>query len=99
LRKRVVRYDLEYFFDLAVTNPEKRKKLSTEEDLTRLEDNELIRGASEMGLVSDLGFRHLDYIRYMRNWCQRSAPQSKPDHRTTAYRLVRDLRERGDHSS
>src|SRR6266403_6153211 len=35
LRKPVVRYDLEYFFDLAVTNPEKRKKLSTEEDLTR----------------------------------------------------------------
>lgn len=74
LRKRVVRYDLEYFFDLAVTNPDKRKKLSSEEDLSKLDDNELIRGASEMGLISDLGFKHLDYIRYMRNWASAAHP-------------------------
>ena len=74
LRKRVIRYDLEYFFDLAVTNPDKRKKLSTEEDLARLDDNELIRGASEMELISELGFKHLDYIRYMRNWASAAHP-------------------------
>lgn len=74
LRKRIVRYDLEYFFDLAVTNPDKRKKLSTEDDLSRLDDNELIRGASEMGLISDLGYKHLDYIRYMRNWASAAHP-------------------------
>lgn len=74
LRKRVVRYDLEYFFDLAVNNPDKRKKLATEDDLARLDDNELIRGASEMGLISDLGFKHLDYIRYMRNWASAAHP-------------------------
>lgn len=74
LKKRVVRYDLDYFFDLAVSNPEKRKKLSNEEDLARLDDNELIRGASEMGLISDLGFKHLDYIRYMRNWASAAHP-------------------------
>jgi hypothetical protein len=74
LRKRVVKYDLEYFFDLAVTNPEKRKKLSTEEDLAKLDDNELIRGASEMELVSELGYKHLDYIRYMRNWASAAHP-------------------------
>jgi hypothetical protein len=74
LRKRVVGYDLEYFFDLAVTNPEKRKKLSTVEDLARLDDNELIRGASEIGLISELGYRHLDFIRYMRNWASAAHP-------------------------
>lgn len=74
LRKRVVKYDLEYFFDLAVTNPDKRKKLQSEEDLSLLDDNELIRGAAEMGLVSDLGYRHLDYIRYMRNWASAAHP-------------------------
>lgn len=74
LRKRVIRYDLEYFFDLAVTNPEKRKKLSTEEDLNRLDDNELIRGASEIGLISELGYKHLDYVRYMRNWASAAHP-------------------------
>lgn len=74
LRKRVVGYDLEYFFDLAVTNPEKRKKLTSEEDLCQLDDNELIRGATEMELISDLGFRHLDFIRYMRNWASAAHP-------------------------
>ena len=74
LRKCVVKYDLEYFFDIAVTAPEKRKKLKTEEHLSLLDDNELIRGASEMGLISDLGFKHLDYIRYMRNWASAAHP-------------------------
>jgi hypothetical protein len=74
LRKRVVRYDLEYFFDLAVSNPDKRKKLKSEDDLVNLDDNELIRGASEIGLISELGYKHLDYIRYMRNWASAAHP-------------------------
>jgi len=74
LRKRIVRYDLEYFFDLAVTNLDKRKKLRAEEDLTRLDDNELIGGATEIGLISELGYKHLDYIRYMRNWASAAHP-------------------------
>jgi hypothetical protein len=74
LRKRIVRYDLEYFFDLAVTNLDKRKKLRAEEDLTRLDDNELICGATEIGLISELGYKHLDYIRYMRNWASAAHP-------------------------
>lgn len=74
MRKRVIRYDLEYFFDLAVTNPEKRRKLSNEDDLEKLDDNELIRGAGEIGLISDLGYKHLDFIRYMRNWASAAHP-------------------------
>ncbi|UXZ42981.1 hypothetical protein [Pseudomonas soli] len=74
LRKRIVRYDLEYFFDIAVTNPDKRKKLSSEEDLVKLDDNELVRGAAEMGLISELGFKHLDFVRYMRNWASAAHP-------------------------
>lgn len=74
LRKRIVKYDLEYFFDLAVTNIDKRKKLNTEADLSLLDDNELVRGASEMGLISGLGYKHLDFIRYMRNWASAAHP-------------------------
>lgn len=74
LRKRIVKYDLEYFFDLAVTNADKRKRLNSEEHLSLLDDNELIRGSSEMGLISDLGFKHLDFIRYMRNWASAAHP-------------------------
>ncbi len=74
LRERVSQYDIRYFFDIAVGSPERRRKLQTAEDLTKITDDELIRGANEIGLVSDLGFRHLDFIRFMRNWASAAHP-------------------------
>jgi len=75
LRRRVAQYDLAYFYDAAVgSSSEKRKKLNTEEDLVRIDDSELIKGAHEIGLISDLGFKHLDYVRYMRNWASAAHP-------------------------
>ena len=58
IRKRVVQYDLEYFYDNAVTG-EKRKRLKDENDLSKIDDYDLIKGAKEIGLISDLGFKHL----------------------------------------
>jgi hypothetical protein len=59
LRRRVAQYDLAYFFDSAITNPDKRRGLRDEEDLRKLDDSELIMGAREIGLVSELGYKHL----------------------------------------
>lgn len=74
LRNRVVHYDLNYFFDNAVKSQEKRKRLKDESDLDKIDDSELIHGAKEIGLISELGFKHLDYIRYMRNWASAAHP-------------------------
>lgn len=74
LRCRVAQYDLSYFFDIAVKDADRRKKLSEPEDLSRVEDSELIKGANELGLISDLGFKHLDFIRFMRNWASAAHP-------------------------
>ena len=74
LRKRVARYDLSYFYDNAVRNPDKRKNLKTTEDLVNIDDGELIHGAKAIGLISELGFKHLDYIRFMRNWASAAHP-------------------------
>ncbi|MGE5409997.1 MAG: hypothetical protein ACM3MI_03480 [Clostridiales bacterium] len=74
LRKRIAQYDLSYFFDNAVQNPEKRKKLGSEEDLQKIDDSELILGAREIDLISEIGYKHLDYIRYMRNWISAAHP-------------------------
>jgi hypothetical protein len=74
LRKRVAQYDLSYFFDIAVKNPDKKKNLRNADDLAKIDDFELINGANEIGLVSDLGHKHLDYIRYMRNWASAAHP-------------------------
>jgi hypothetical protein len=74
LRNRVVHYDINYFFDNAVSSQEKRKRLKDEADLNKIDDSELIHGSKEIGLISELGFKHLDYIRYMRNWASAAHP-------------------------
>jgi len=74
LRNRVVNYNLMYFYDVAVSNVDKRKKLNDADDLKKVEDSELILGCKEIGLISDIGYRHLDYIKYMRNWASAAHP-------------------------
>lgn len=74
LRRRVSLYDLAYFYDLAVTAPERRKKLQGPDDLDQVEDSELIRAANAMGLISDVGYRQLDLVRYMRNYASAAHP-------------------------
>lgn len=74
LRNRVVNYDLMYFYDVAVSNVDKRKKLNDADDLKKVEDSELILGCKEIGLISDIGYHHLDYIKYMRNWASAAHP-------------------------
>ncbi len=74
LRKRVAHYDIQYFYDVAVNSTEKRKKLNDVEDLIKLDDSSLIQGAKEIGLISDIGYQHLDNIKYMRNWASAAHP-------------------------
>jgi hypothetical protein len=89
LRRRVAQYDLAYFYDAAVgSSTEKRKKLNTEEDLVKIDDSSLIKGAYEIGLISDLGFSHLDRIRYMRNWASAAHPNQ---HQITGLQLIEML--------
>lgn len=75
IRKRVSQYDIEYFYDNAVTG-DRRKRLKDENDLDKVDDYDLIKGAKEIGLISDLGFKHLEYINYMRNWASAAHPNN-----------------------
>ncbi|PWS25928.1 hypothetical protein DHW03_19030 [Pedobacter yonginense] len=75
IRKRVSQYDIEFFYDNAVTG-ERRKRLKDEDDLDKVDDYDLIKGAKEIGLISDLGFKHLEYINYMRNWASAAHPNN-----------------------
>lgn len=85
LRSRVARFDLRYFFDTAITDPQERQDYNTEEDLRSLGDATLIRGALKCGMLTDVGYRHLDYIREMRNW----ASAAHPNHaELTGFQLV-----------
>lgn len=66
LRKRVETYDLEYFYDIA-TSADKRKDLKTIDDISKLTDDELLRGSLTIELISEAGYRNMDLVRYMRN--------------------------------
>ena len=85
LRRRVALYDLAYFFDIAVTSPDRRKGLHTKEDLHKIPDQDLIRAARELGLISDIGYQQLDLIRYMRNYASAAHPNQNE---IQAYQLM-----------
>lgn len=74
LRKRVARYDLSYFYDNILGASDRRKDFNSEEDLQKIDDSQLIQGARAIDLISEIGFRKLDNIRYMRNWASAAHP-------------------------
>lgn len=74
LRLRISNFDVEYFFDVVVNNPEKRSKLSGIEDLVKIQDSELLVGAKKIELITEVGYNELDHIRYMRNWASTAHP-------------------------
>src|SRR5579875_475736 len=74
LRQRVATYDLSFFCDNAGISQDKRSRIKSAEDLTLIEDSELINGARKIELISEIGYKHLDYIRYMRNYASAAHP-------------------------
>jgi hypothetical protein len=74
LRKRVIGYDLTYFYAVAEKSDSRRKELKTAEDLVKLDDAKLLSGAREIGLISDVGYHQIDNIRFMRNYASAAHP-------------------------
>lgn len=73
LRYRIAQYDVQYFFDI-VASDNKRNKYTDESDLCKVDDSDLIQGAKEIGIISDIGYKLLDNIKYMRNWASAAHP-------------------------
>ena len=74
LRQKVARFDLQYFCDSVVSDGNKRPNIRSEADLEKLDDWELIRGCRITGIITENGFRHLDYVRSMRNHASAAHP-------------------------
>ncbi|AKR13179.1 hypothetical protein AC241_31495 (plasmid) [Bacillus thuringiensis] len=74
LRNKVIRFDMDYFLSTVVTDPKRRKNFKTEEDLVKLDDWELVKGCKDTGIITQIGFKHLDYIRDMRNHASAAHP-------------------------
>lgn len=78
LRQRVASFDIQYFFDLAESDPERRKQLETADDLSKITDAALLEASQRVQLISDVGFRQLDTIRFMRNKASAAHPTTIP---------------------
>jgi len=74
LRARVASYDLAYFFDVAVTSADRRKGLSSEEDLKQVDDASLLRATHSMEFISATGYKQLELVNYMRNHASAAHP-------------------------
>ena len=74
LREKIVSFDIEYFYSSTITDTERLKKYKNKDDLVKLDDWELIKGCFHTGILSELGYKHLDYIRDMRNWASAAHP-------------------------
>jgi hypothetical protein len=74
LRDHVAAFDVDYFFDLAEPDPARRKNLKTRDDLTQIDDYKLLEAANKIKLISDIGFKQLIHINYMRNHASAAHP-------------------------
>lgn len=74
LRKKVSLFDLQYFYATAVPDEKQRGHFTSEEDLKKLSDAQLIHACLEVGLIPDITYKHLDYIRDMRNFASAAHP-------------------------
>jgi hypothetical protein len=73
LRKKIDLFDLEYFKS-TLDDDDVKKKIKTLEDLKKIDDWSIVRGCNVTGIISEIGFKHLDYIRNMRNWASAAHP-------------------------
>ncbi|MCO7128334.1 hypothetical protein NIE88_21650 [Sporolactobacillus shoreicorticis] len=74
LRSKVVRFDMDYFLNSIISDPRRRASFKTEEDLKKLDEWELIKGCKDTGIITEIGYKHLDYIRDMRNYASAAHP-------------------------
>jgi hypothetical protein len=74
LCQKVIRFDIDYFYDTAVTDSKQRSNFKDESDLIKLDDWVIVKGCRDTGIVSDIGYKHLDYIRDMRNHASAAHP-------------------------
>lgn len=74
LRNKVTRFDMDYFLNSVVTDSRRRATFKTEDDLKKLDEWELMKGCKDTGIITEIGYKHLDYIRDMRNHASAAHP-------------------------
>lgn len=74
LRRLVANFDLQYFLTVAQTINNKYKNLTTQEDLQAISDHDLLEICRRIGLVSDINYKRLENVNYLRNHASAAHP-------------------------
>ena len=74
LRRLVSNFDLHYFFNVAQTTNNKYKNLATVDDLEAIGDHDLLEISRRIGLVSDINYKRLENVNYLRNHASAAHP-------------------------
>lgn len=77
IRGMVIRFDGTYFLNIAQTVDVKNKNV-TIEDLHRISDHDLLETSRRIGLLSDVNYKRLEQINYMRNHASAAHPNDNP---------------------
>lgn len=74
LRRLVAKFDLAYFFSVAEKINSRYKNFSKVEELDEVEDHTLLEACRRIGLISDINYRRLEHVNYMRNHASAAHP-------------------------
>lgn len=74
LRRLIADFDLQYFLNVAQTINSKYKNLNTIEDLEAIGDHDLLEICRRIGLVSDINYKRLENVNYLRNHASSAHP-------------------------
>lgn len=67
IRNKIIQYDINYFLEQSSLSENSKLQIKSDEDLSKLNDYELLKGARDIDLLSEVGYKQLDHIRYIRN--------------------------------
>lgn len=74
LRRLIVNFNLQYFLNVAQTENNKYKNFTSAEDLEGISDHDLLEICRRIGLVSDINYKRLENVNYLRNHASAAHP-------------------------
>ncbi|EDP4964733.1 hypothetical protein FXA47_03895 [Campylobacter jejuni] len=76
IRNKIIQYDISYFLEQSSLNENNKRQIKSDEDLSKLTDFDLLKGVKEIDLLSETGYKKLNYIREMRNEMSAAHPNN-----------------------
>ncbi len=85
LRKLVSEFDLQYFLLIAHSVNSKYKSYTAADDLEGISDHDLLDICRRIGFISDINYKRLEYVNYLRNHASAAHPN---DNAVTGFEML-----------